>query len=163
MARQDGARARPELPHRARRCVSAPGAARRASCSVSPRVRILVVDPEPRQRETICRGLFVFGHEVVAAGTAEEAVRRLAASEDRAFDLLVTDLRDLDAPGLDLLAALRRVAPSISALVTTGLTRPADVAALRELGHAVLVKPFTPDELDAAVRAAGGGREPPAP
>jgi CheY-like chemotaxis protein len=30
-------------------------------------VRILVVDPEPRQRETICRGLFVFGHEVVAA------------------------------------------------------------------------------------------------
>jgi DNA-binding response OmpR family regulator len=126
-------------------------------------VRILVVDPEPRHRETICRGLFVFGHEVVAAATAEEAVRRVGASEDVAFDLLVTDLRSLDAPGLELLAALRRIAPSLSVLVTTGLTQPADVAALRELGHAVLVKPFTPDELDAAVRAAAGGREPGAP
>jgi len=126
-------------------------------------VRILVVDPEPRQRETICRGLFVFGHEVVAATSVEEAVRRLAGSADLPFDLMLIEVRGLDGRGLDLFGALRRVAPSLAALVTTGLTQPADVAALREHGHAVLVKPFTPAELDAAVRAAGAVRDPAAP
>ncbi|HET9599581.1 MAG TPA: response regulator [Anaeromyxobacteraceae bacterium] len=126
-------------------------------------MRILVVDPEPRQRETICRGLFVFGHEVVAAASPEEAVRRLAAPAELPFDLLLTDVRALDDRGVELLAAVRRVAPSLAALLTTGLTQPADVAALRELGHAVLVKPFTPDELDGAVRAAGDARSAAAP
>jgi DNA-binding response OmpR family regulator len=123
-------------------------------------VRILVVDSEPRHRETICRGLFVFGHEVVAAATGEDASRGLAGCAGRGFDLLVTEVRALDDPGLELLAVLRRSAPELATLVTTGLSQPADVAALRALGHPVLVKPFTPDELDAAVRAVGGARGP---
>jgi DNA-binding response OmpR family regulator len=90
-------------------------------------------------------------------------VRRLAGRADLPFDLMMIEVRGLDGRGLDLFGALSRIAPSLAALVTTGLTQPADVAALRELGHAVLVKPFTPAELDAAVRAVGAARVAAAP
>jgi DNA-binding response OmpR family regulator len=139
-ARRGGAPARDALP----------GAAR--VLLVWGRVRILVVDPEPRQLETICRGLFVFGHEAIPAATPEDAARLLAGRGDRHFDLLVIDVRTPDHRGIALFEVVHGMAPSLPTLITTGLAKPADVALLRTVGTAVLVKPFTPDELDAAVR-----------
>jgi DNA-binding response OmpR family regulator len=128
-----------------------------AALAASDRVRILVVDPEPRQLETICRGLFVFGHEAAPAANAEDAARVLAAPGARGLDLVVTDVRTPDCRGIALLEAVRAITPALPALIVTGLTQAADVAALRALGTAVLVKPFTPAELDAAVRAVATG------
>jgi DNA-binding response OmpR family regulator len=122
-------------------------------------VRILVVDPEARQLDTICRGLFVFGHEAVPAATAEEAARLLAAPSPRAFEVLLTDVGTPDPSGMALLQAVQALTPALPTVIMTGLTHGADIAALRGLGTAVIAKPFRPDELDAAVRAAAAGRD----
>jgi DNA-binding response OmpR family regulator len=116
------------------------------------RVRILVVAPEPTELETICRGLFVFGHHAMPAATPDDAARLLAGCGDRWFDLLLVDVRTPDHRGTALFEVVHAMAPSLPTLITTGLANPADVAALRTVATAVLVKPFTPDELDAAVR-----------
>ena len=126
---------------------------------VCGRVRILVVDPEPRQLETICRGLFVFGHEVMPAATADDAAGLLGRRHIRGFDLLLTDIRTLDHRGIALFDVVHGMVPSLPTLIMTGLTNPADIGALRALGTAVLVKPFTPDDLDAAVRAVARERD----
>ena len=109
-------------------------------------MRVLVVDGERDQRETVCRGLFLCGHEACPAATPTEAASLLAAGD---FDLLLTDVttpRDLAT-----LEMLRRLASSLPLLITTALT---DLSVLDCFCAPVLTKPFTPDELDEAVRAA---------
>lgn len=120
-------------------------------------VRILVVDDEPTQLETICRGLFVCGHDPCPARSVAEARLLLSACGTPAFDLLLTDISAPDAPGAALVGIARAIAPALPMLVVTGLTHGPGLAAVHALGAPVLAKPFTPAELDAAVRAAGEG------
>jgi DNA-binding response OmpR family regulator len=125
-------------------------------------VRILVADDDPTQLETICRGLFVCGHDVAPARSGADAEALLATPGAGAFDLLLTDITRKDDLGRALIEVARVIAPSLPILVITGLTSGPDLAALHALGAPVLAKPFTPDELDQAARAAaaaGGGHE----
>jgi DNA-binding response OmpR family regulator len=117
-------------------------------------VRILVVDPEPRQLETICRGLFVCGHEPSPARSIEDARRLLAAAGASGFELILADIQAPGSPGIELLEVARGASPSLPVLVLTGLTDARRLAELDGLGTSILVKPFTPSELDAAIREA---------
>ena len=100
------------------------------------RARILVVDGDCADLETLCRGLFVCGHEVVAARDVDHARELVTKSR---FDLVVADVKA--APEADALRELH-----VPLLLTTGV----------QLDCGCLSKPFTPDELDAAVHAALG-------
>ena len=51
--------------------------------------RILVVDDDPRLRDSLRRALARLDHEVVEAGSIEEALERLSTP----VDLMVTDIR----------------------------------------------------------------------
>ena len=117
-------------------------------------MRILVADDDPTQLETICRGLFVCGHRVAPARSRADAEALLAARGAGAFDLLLTDITRTDDLGRALVEVARAIAPSLPILVITGLTSGPELAALHALGAPVLAKPFRPDELDAAARAA---------
>ncbi len=116
-------------------------------------MRILVVDDEPKQREMLSRGLFVFGHDVRSVDGIAAAAEMLSTRGPVAFDLVVTDIRAPDDPGVALIDVLRGVAPALPSLVITGLTDRRGLATLGALGTAVLKKPFTPEDLDDAVRA----------
>lgn len=119
-------------------------------------MRILVFDDDPAQLETICRGLFLCGHEVCSARSVADAGTLLAVRGADAFDLLLTDVSGPEDVGATLVEVARTVAPALPALVITGSTDGPELAAVYALGRAVLTKPFTPDELEAAIRAAGG-------
>jgi CheY-like chemotaxis protein len=114
---------------------------------------ILVVDDEPAQLETICRGLFLYGYDSVAAEGTEQALAILRDPASPAFDLLVTDLTMPGASGCELITAVRRMRPSFPVLIITGLSLNPQVTEARARGVRVLQKPFGPDELDGAIRS----------
>ncbi len=87
-------------------------------------------------------------------GTATAATQ-LAADPGEAIDLIVMDQDLPGGPGVDALAIIRSLGREPAMILVTGGLAP-DAA---ELGNAVLLsKPFTPDQLLAAVSAASGVR-----
>jgi len=114
--------------------------------------RILVVEDEPGVRGGLRRLLLRAGHEVVEAGTVDEAER----DRDLAtFDLIVTDLRLPGPPGTTLIGR----APSVPVVVMTSYATVRGAVEAMRLGAADYVaKPFDPDELLLVIdRLLGGG------
>ena len=68
------------------------------------RVRVLVVEDDPRLRRPLTLTLATQGYEVVGAATGQEA---LASVGERTPDLVVLDLGLPDMDGADVLARLR--------------------------------------------------------
>lgn len=124
--------------------------------------RVLVVDDDPHMALAMCRVLERRGFAVDSVSSGEQALGALAR---RSYAVVVTDLR---MPGLDghgLLGRARAVAPSTGVVVVTAHgTVPSAVSCLREGALNYLTKPFSPEELLAAVEEAarrrGVGRGP---
>jgi two-component system NtrC family response regulator len=110
---------------------------------------ILVVDDEPAQRTVLAGFLRKQGMEVLAAGSADEALR-LAAS--RTIDLVLTDLRMPGKDGLTLLDGLRSINPGVPVIVMTAFgTIATAVDAMKRGAADYLSKPIDLDELDVLV------------
>jgi CheY-like chemotaxis protein len=124
---------------------------------------VLVVDDEADVRLVARLVLTSAGYGVIEAASGEDA---LTCLERDAPDLVLLDVR---MPGLDGWEVLRRAraAPATSAVPVVVFT--ADAGAVEEakdrLGSAddIMTKPFKPDRLVEAVRAAIGPAEPEAP
>ncbi len=119
-----------------------------------PAITVLVVEDQSDVRAVICRILRESGCHVLEAATGEEA-RRVCVSHEGGIDAVVTDIVLADTRGDTLTQQLRDLRPGIKSVLMSGY--PA--GALSETGGAppdLLVKPFTPAELRAAlVRAIG--------
>jgi two-component system response regulator AtoC len=111
---------------------------------------LLIVDDEPAIRYALSELLGERGHEVLEAGSGEEALPLV----ERA-DVVVTDLVMPGMDGLALLAAVRARAPRVPVLLLTarGTERTA-VAALKGGAFDYLTKPFDVDELSLSVERA---------
>src|SRR3954470_22615838 len=108
--------------------------------------RVLVADDEPGLREFIADALALDEHVVVVAGEGKAAAKLL---DERAFDLVITDLK---MPGLDGLALLRKVRaeqPEVEVIVLTAHgTVDTAVEAMKLGAFEYLQKPLSgPDEL----------------
>jgi DNA-binding response OmpR family regulator len=121
------------------------------------RGRILLVEDDPDAalfavHVLANRGRFEVTH------TADPAVAlRLAAAEH--WDLVLTDLDLPGMTGLELLGALRRVAPALPVAVVTAHAPGATTAALLRLADEYLEKPLRADQLIATATALiGRGR-----
>ncbi|MEO8519755.1 MAG: sigma-54 dependent transcriptional regulator [Acidobacteriota bacterium] len=108
--------------------------------------RILVVDDDPRLRDSLRRALVRLGHDVTEAGSLDEALERLATP----VDLLVTDIRLGSGTGLDLIAQARRdgLADRIVAMTGFGSISVA-VDAMRLGADDFIEKPFRLDAVSA--------------
>jgi two-component system C4-dicarboxylate transport response regulator DctD len=115
---------------------------------MTARRRVLVVDDDADQLETLCRGLFLVGIECLPARCPADALAQL----DR-VDLLLTDLTRPGKPGAGLIARARAVRPELPVLVITGLALSPEVMALRARGIPILRTPFTADQLGLAIEA----------
>jgi two-component system response regulator FlrC len=78
--------------------------------------RILIADDEAGLREFIGDSLRLDGHEVVEASDGREAVKRL---DERAFDLVITDLRMPYLDGMAVLKKVRAEQPEVEVIVLT--------------------------------------------
>jgi len=81
------------------------------------RTSILVLDDEP----IVCKRLRPFfskaGYEVETFGSADEALARV---RERAFDVVITDLKMQDMDGLAFLTKVKEIHPDTGVIVITG-------------------------------------------
>ncbi len=117
--------------------------------------KILVVDDEPAVYEIIKAALASEGHVPRYAPNGQDGLTLLA--EER-VDLVIVDLTIPAMNGLELLDQLRRMQRNLRLLIMTEHPAPeAVIGALRKRVCDFLAKPFTAEELRAAVRNALAG------
>lgn len=108
-------------------------------------ITILVADDDPlicSATEAVLRRL---GYDVVTARDGDLALKRFEEAS-RAIQLVVSDMNMPGLPGPQLISALRRISPSIAALLISGTSPPVSLGALP-----VLFKPFSLDGFAAKV------------
>ncbi len=114
--------------------------------------RILVVDDSPDTLEVIERSLTAAGYQVVSVPGVVEAVRALDVAP---VDLVITDLRMPKASGMDLIRHVRENLRDTEVIMVTGYASVAGAVEAMSLGaQEYLAKPFTDEEMLAAVRRA---------
>jgi len=109
-------------------------------------VRILVMDDEPQDRLRIEEYLVRKKYEVLAVGTAEEAMK--AIRQER-FEVFLTDC---NIPGVDALetsAEVRKINPDLAVIIMTSFgTIETAVKAIKAGAYDYLPKPIDLDQLD---------------
>jgi CheY-like chemotaxis protein/anti-sigma regulatory factor (Ser/Thr protein kinase) len=118
-------------------------------------LKVLVVDDEPHILHYLRATLESWGHEVVTAGDGAVA---LETARQKAWDVIVTDLRMPRVSGRDFYEALTAENPDLARRVvfSTGDTVRGDTLAfLERQGRPVLHKPFSLGDLRSALAAAG--------
>lgn len=128
-----------------------PPAPRIARPVVPQGLDILVVEDEAGVRNTIVDLLGTLGHRVRAAASGAEALRLFA--EAPRVDLLLTDLALQNGmDGVELATTLRAMRPDLPVVIATGY------AGAAAIDLPLLMKPFGPEDLEAAIaRALAGG------
>lgn len=126
---------------------------------------VLVADDEESIRVLIENWLVRSKHAVVTTGSATEAI---AALKQRKFDLVITDVLMPDGDGLDLITALKLAQPAARILAMSGGGRYVEgndcLKMARGLGaHAVVMKPFSWEQLKASMAEALAAAPVPAP
>src|SRR5215212_2378832 len=115
------------------------------------RRRILLVEDDPKTRETVALYLRREGHEVV---TADDGVRALEAAHEHEPHLVVLDLMLPRMDGLAVCRALRESPLRPGIIMVTARTTEQDKLTGLDLGaDDYVTKPFSPRELMARVRA----------
>jgi CheY-like chemotaxis protein len=118
-----------------------------------PSTRILVVDDNDQVRRMTRLMLALEGYEVVEAENGRDAMQLFVGHPS---DVVITDLYMPEEDGLELIGQLRRVTPKVPIIAISGGGSARDGSSLRVaslLGaDEVLEKPFSPDDLAAAIR-----------
>lgn len=116
--------------------------------------RILIIDDDAAMRHAMRANLERHGHEIAEAGDGRAG---LAAYKESIFDLVITDIIMPGMEGLETVQALRKFTPSLKIIaMSAGGKGSADdyLALAKRLGaHRTMRKPFTAEELTAAVDA----------
>ena len=115
---------------------------------------VLVVDDDHAVRELLSRALTAAGYRVDVAVDGPSAMLQLG---QKAFDLMITDLKMPGQDGLSLIREARRTNPALPVIVITGYSSEATAIEAINLGVAgYLTKPFrVPRILAATARALG--------
>lgn len=113
---------------------------------------ILLVEDEPRLRQTLLRSLTGRGHAVELATTVAEANVRAISGE---HDVMLLDVNLPDATGWDVLRAMRDAGCTLPSIVLSAAPpNPARVREFRPVG--ILYKPFPMEALLRLIRSACG-------
>jgi len=114
--------------------------------------RLLAVDDTPSTLELLQRNLTSQGYQVFTAPNVAEAIRLL---ESTPVDLVITDLKMPGASGMDLIRHIRENFKDVEVMMITGYpTIEGAVTAVKSGAEDFLAKPFTDEELFAAVQRA---------
>jgi len=111
--------------------------------------RILVVDDSALTLEVIQRNLSAAGYDVYTSGSVDQAIDFL---EQDSVDLVITDIKMPKISGLELLKYVKENLKSTEIMIITGYPSiKGAVEAVKDGAEDYLVKPFTDEELLAAV------------
>jgi diguanylate cyclase (GGDEF)-like protein len=125
--------------------------------STNSQARILVVDDDPVVREVVVESIRIAGHDVDVAGDGQEALEKNTATP---FDIIVTDMRLPGLDGLNLIKRLKSDDSPTDVIVITGYGSIENAVECMKAGALeYLIKPFTLDQIQVAVRKALDLRE----
>lgn len=118
-----------------------------------PQTKLLIIDDEPHLREVMRLALETEGHTVETAADGPEGLERFGTGAG--WDLVLLDQRMPGMDGLEVLRELRTRDPQARVVMATAYgTIELAVDAMKAGALDFLRKPFTPDVLRGAVRAA---------
>ncbi len=118
----------------------------------TPARRVLLVEDDPLIRMATADTLVDIGHDVLEAGSAEDALRLL---DREAVDLLITDVTLPGMGGGDLAVEARRRLPALGVIFATGANAAPQDSEGRDIeGAILLLKPFNSASLAKALREA---------
>ncbi len=121
--------------------------------------RILVIDDEEIQAQTLQTMLERLGYRVVAESNSRKAIE-IFKGDPQAFDLIVTDQEMPLLPGTKLAEAILKLRPEIPMILCTGYSEVVDEDSAKSLGIRIfLMKPYSVREMAEAVRKALGEKE----
>jgi signal transduction histidine kinase len=113
---------------------------------------ILVVDDDPTVQEVARRALEHAGYRVLTASNGHEALRTVER-DPRGVQALITDLAMPGMTGPELSAQARVIRPELRVLFVSGFADEEVLQGLERTGDPLLMKPYTPSDLAARVRA----------
>jgi PAS domain S-box-containing protein len=119
------------------------------SSQPSRSLRLLLVDDHAEVRTTTAAVLADFGHDVVEAANGADALDALNGG-DRRYDAMISDYAMPNLSGTDFLREARKLCPDVPALLITGYA-DAEAISNRPDGVEVMLKPFTPHQLQEAL------------
>jgi DNA-binding NtrC family response regulator len=110
---------------------------------------ILIVDDDDGVRENLAELFQVVGYSVETAGSAPEAMEKLA---DLDVDLLLTDYRMPGPNGVQLIESARRIKPNLRAILMTAFGDSfTEIESVRRGAIGYVNKPFEADEITTLV------------
>ena len=128
-----------------------PASVRRESKKAEEWVRVLAVDDEPVALRYVRDTLAKSGYEPIVTGDPEEALRLMA---ERRPELVLLDLMLPGTDGIELMKDILEIA-DVPVIFLSAYGREEQIARAFDLGAAdYVVKPFSPTELSARIRAA---------
>src|ERR1043165_160816 len=113
--------------------------------------RILLVEDNEEVGAFAAHRLCELGHDGVLAPSGEEALDRAMAEK---FDVVFTDVVMPGMSGLDLAGQLAEARPALPVILTTGFSD--EIAKSGAGGRTVILKPYRPEALAAAIDEALG-------
>jgi two-component system response regulator HydG len=113
---------------------------------------ILVVDDDTAHRTMLRTLVGGWGYEIEEADDGSAAIARV---RQRAYDLVLMDVRMLKVSGLEALAAVKRLNPAIPVVIMTAYSSvETAVDALKQGAHDYLTKPLDFDKLKITIERA---------
>lgn len=113
-------------------------------------MRLLVVDDDPAVCEVVQSHAAHEGWTVVTAASAAEGLSAFSALRP---DIVVLDLMLPDRPGLSVLSDIRRLSDAYVVLLTARSAEEERIAGLAQGADDYVIKPFSPGELLARLKA----------
>jgi CheY-like chemotaxis protein len=122
---------------------------------VTAKPHVLLIDDDTSILSAVRRLLVRSGHKVTAAANGAQGLRLW---REQGAELVLTDLQMPGMNGLEVILQLRAYAPHLPVIAMSGGERSRDLDLLGSAGLlgavGLLTKPFTADELAAAIAAA---------
>jgi DNA-binding NtrC family response regulator len=113
---------------------------------------ILVVDDEPEMRIALTHALSRSGYSVETASNGFEGLSKFKKKD---FNIVITDMKMPEMTGMEVLEGIKRISPQIPVLMITAFgTINKAVEAMKEGASDYILKPFSSEILEAAVRKA---------
>lgn len=111
--------------------------------------KILIVDDEALVRNFLAETLRRKNLEV---STAENGMKAVQLLKENVYDLVITDMRMPDLTGIDIIKKVRELSPSTLIIVITAFGSIENAVEAMRLGaFNYLIKPFSPDTIEAVI------------
>lgn len=114
--------------------------------------KILVVDDEMLVRTFLAETLRRKNLDVT---TAENGTKAISLIKDNVYDMVITDMKMPDVTGIDVLRKVKEVSPGTIVVVITAFGSIENAVEAMRLGaFNYLIKPFSPDTIEAVIEKA---------